>query len=240
MEENKKNNVILSILCLILAFACMVALLSVGEDDNKSDNKNDNKNSNSSTDSSDSSESTDSEDTSTDTDNSSGTQTASFYLDGDLGYRVIGNQTVFFLVCENPSWYTTAANYYKNSWYIHIDPKDCVSYEGLTVDIRYSKNKGVTWSALTKVADDSTEGDGTNIYALYNIGADETVYLSYAFVSNCADPVSVLSDLKENIFNDKVANKYTGTDYSYTEEHYEDFPAFRYNYKRDDVIIPSG
>ena len=231
MEENKKNNVILSILCLILAFACMVALLSVGEDkgvDVPSDT--------------DKVQDTDSGDNgdNTDSGNTSVTKPAEFYLDGDLGYRVIGNQTVFFLVCENPSWYTSAYEMFKHTWYLDVNPTTCVSYEGLTIDIRYSKNKGVTWSPLTKTAEGNDDKEVFNIYSLYNIGASETVYLSYAFVSNCVDPVSVLSDLRENVFDDKVSNNHSGIDFSYTEEHYEDFPVYRYNYKYDDVIIPSG
>ena len=160
---------------------------------------------------------------------------------------------MFFFVCENPSWHTTAGNYFKNTWYIHIDPKDCVSYEGMTLDIRYSKNKGVTWNSLTKVVDDSTEVKKDNIYALYNIGVAETVYLSYAFISNCEDPISVLSDLRDNVFDDKHVENRTILGYedhgngdleevtlSYLVEYYEDFPVYRNNYKRDDVIIPSG
>ena len=221
MEKNKKNNVVLSILCLFLALACMLALLSVGEDTvTDPDNK----------------------DTVEDTDsgNISETKPAVFYVDGDLGYRVIGNQTVFFLVCENPSWYLTAQDYYNNTWYLTVDHKNCVSYEGLTVDIRYSKDKGVTWGSLTKVADDSTEGDGTNMYALYNIGAEETVYLSYCFVSNCEDPLTILNDLKDNVFDDLYSENITLTDGTKLVEYYNDFPVYRYNYSYPDVVIPSG
>lgn len=240
MEDNvKKTGFLLSLLCFILVGACVFALFSLytEADDLKTDSSNTSGN-NTGTDNPPGNDSGDVE---------TPTTPASFYLENGVGYRTVGNKTSFFIVCKNPEWYKTASDFYKTSWFINVDPKDCVAYKDVTVDIRYSTDKGVTWASLTKVSDETyyEPDDKYNIYALHNIPKDNEIYISYCFVANCKDPQALYEALNENIFDtlcteEIVVSGNVSDKFSYTVSYYEDFPVYSSNYKKDNVIIPSG
>lgn len=184
MEENKKNNVILSILCLFLALACMLALLSVGEDTaTDPDNK-------------DTVEDTGSDGTNSGDDSSvvEPETNEAYYLSGDIGYRTVGNVTTFFLVCENPELDKSFPDQYYSTWEIWIDKTLLESVGNYVVDIRYSYDYGTTWATMP----DYMEIESA--YGLHLLRTENPVYISYTFISNCKSPKNVLSDLRADVF----------------------------------------
>lgn len=138
-----------------------------------------------------------SSDISTDTDNSSDV-VGEGYVDADgCGYQTVDNSTVFFrrtVVDEgcisDPSL---------ESVYICYSLTATKSYESFPLIVKWSYD-GVSWNDFTQY----TQPYVRNLVDLNSVG--DFIYVSYTFVEYCENPMSVLSDLKTNVFESRDEN----------------------------------
>ena len=158
------------------------------------------------------------------TDNTGG---SSFYIDSEsnLGYRTVGNSTVFFLKVSRPNLNLTDDRYGPR-WSAWIEPSKCVGYQNIPMDIRLSFNSGITWCELKS----DFEQDHSILSTGLMSGDIDEIFISYVFIDDCASPQFIFEELRSTIFDVKYKDTYFGGDY------YEDFHVHTSN----EWIAPSG
>ena len=133
-------------------------------------------------------------------DNSSGSletpsNIPSYFTDGYVGFRTIGNETYFFIDCNK--WALTRSNdiYYERC-YSYLDVDKVKPYSDFQ-PIILTSNDTLTWRECLNESETSYIPDAF----LSASGEHMQVYLTYTVISNCSNPLTVLSDLKNNVFD---------------------------------------
>ena len=237
--ENEKGSLLVTTICLILVFACVIGIFTSidragdliddvqsgqNDDVNGGDNSNqDNSGSNNG-----------GNDGNTDTDNSVDfNDGVNYYVyeDLDFGYRTVGSRTTFFFAVENPMYHVVSPDGYYDTWKMYINKDKCVALAGYPLEIKYSKNLGVTWNNF----DWNEDEDGNDMAYLLNLAKDDVVYVSYTFTTDQTKTQEILQRIIEDILSDRVESG----DHMYS--YYKNFPIHRQNIvKNDSGIVPVG
>ena len=194
-----KNNIILSIIALLLVAAAVVGMVALYRniDDVFETDKTDETTS-----------VTETTGNTVNTDNSSpetskpSTDYVSddFYIDevNQTGYRTIGNVTYFFKVIK-PVYNPTYQSYNRCVW---IENNAVFPYASYEVNLQYSFDS-LQWSSC--LDDGSWDDYGFQEFIPSN---DGVMYVTYTEISNCTNRAYVLSDLNANVFFDTSVFKY--------------------------------
>ena len=117
-----------------------------------------------------------------------------FYLDSasNCGYSTIANITYFFVSLEVPADFTGTLRDNPTLTCLYPTP-----YSSFVVNFKYSFD-GSIWNTPSTLVDEETQKDIGYFESLPN--GTRKVYACYTTVTNCANPMAVLSDLKANVF----------------------------------------
>ena len=128
-----------------------------------------------------------------------------FYVDADgYGYRTIDGVTVFFKKFNMANDPGVLASKYETCGYstvkFYISPELVIPYGSFLVKLSYSLDT-VFWSDFGNYSGIEDGQSFSYTYAEIPHSESDEVYLSYTFVTNCANPMAVLNDLKANAFD---------------------------------------
>ena len=141
-----------------------------------------------------------------------------FYVDqtSGVGFVTENNVTVFFFVVESPKEYYPG---YDQKWnlFFYDDSVKRVSY--LPEYYAFSRNGGNSWELM------SVDTTNRTTYSAYNFLKGEEILISYARVENCKNPMTVLTDLINDVFSSKIIKHDAWTGEAYIS--YEDFDFIR-------------
>ncbi|MBE6576535.1 MAG: hypothetical protein E7653_00165 [Ruminococcaceae bacterium] len=135
------------------------------------------------------------------------TTVAARYIDKDgCGYQTVGNVTYFFM-SVNASDHEYFE--YRSSDRIGVScifPRHSLElplYSTYVTNIKWSID-GVLWNDFEKV-NKNTDNPNHEIGVIYSYSDDgfagDTIYVMFTAVTNCINPIYVLNDLKENVFD---------------------------------------
>lgn len=208
MEEVRKNNWFVSFLCILLALACFLAVLSINVDDTVDEQGKDE----------------DSDDIiNGDSNVEEPEESADYHVVSDIGYRTVGNVTAFFIVCENPEMDKDYPEEYYSTWEIWIDREYLKPTGDYVVDVRYSTDYGLTWVSMP----DYMEIESA--YGLHALTTKDPIYVSYTFISNCDSPKDELVNFSNEVLADRE-NMNEGLEDIYGEIfYYVNFPVIVQN-----------
>lgn len=189
----KKKDILLSVVSLVLIGAAIVGMVALYRNVDESFSKN---YSDSTTDTGPSDESSSGGNTSTDT-----TPVQGRYIDPDgYGYQVIDNVTVFFKKVSLSEYHKQEISAGNGSYVRAVVNAQAPAYGTFVVTPKVSLD-GIFWSDFGQTL--CAEGTSSEIQAYYtNYSLDvQEVYISYTFVTDCAAPLKVLEDLRDNMMS---------------------------------------
>lgn len=233
--ENEKGSLLVTTICLILVLACVVGIFtSIDRAGDLVDDVQNGQNGDVNNDGSADQGNNGGNNGNTNTDNSVNVEDGvNYYVyeDLDFGYRTVGSRTTFFFVVDNPMYHTVSPDGYYDTWRMSVYKDECVALAGYPLEIKYSKNLGVTWNNFDWTKDEN----GDNVAHLWNLGEDDVVYVSYTFTTDQTKCQEILQRIIEDILSDRVESG----DHIYS--YYKNFPIYRQNDVRNDSgIVPVG
>lgn len=134
--------------------------------------------------------------------NKNNSELSNDYQIGDVGFVTRDNITTFY-VEVSAAYFPITSSYCSNTWSVNLLDNEITPVTSYPLAYKFSIDGGDTWHNMQKQQDTdmyicaNSQGDRTYV------SLDSKILVAYTQIENCADPMLILDQLNNTVFDSK-------------------------------------